>query len=100
MGLGYDPIRADKISEPGIITNQIIRRVLKSPLVIADLTESNPNVFYELAIRHMVRQPVVHIIDERHKLPFDLAGIRIIKYPALEVTSDKSTPLTTVLEAI
>src|SRR3989338_8854008 len=44
--LGYEVIRADKISEPGIITHQILQHIVDAPLVIADLTERNPNVFY------------------------------------------------------
>lgn len=60
---GYeDPIRADKISDPGIITSQVIQSIIDSDLVIADLTGSNPNVFYELAIRHAIKKAVVQII--------------------------------------
>lgn len=54
-GLGYEVIRADKISEPGIITSQIIEYIVDADLVVADLTERNPNVFYELALRHATR---------------------------------------------
>src|SRR5438552_15664428 len=56
--LGYEVVRADKISEPGIITSQIIEQVVEAALVIADLTEKNPNVFYELALRHVTRKPL------------------------------------------
>lgn len=88
LPLGYDPLRADNISEQGIITSQIIRRILTSPLVIADLTDGNPNVFYELAVRHMARRPIVHMMDERQKPAFDLSSLRIIKYPPLDRASD------------
>jgi hypothetical protein len=47
-------------------------------LVIADLTGSNPNVFYELAIRHAIRKPLVQIIQKDEKIPFDVAGMRTI----------------------
>ena len=43
---GYTAVRADEISEPGIITSQVIQHVVDDPLVVADLTERNPNVFY------------------------------------------------------
>lgn len=56
---GYRPIRADHINESGMITHQIIDYIIESPLVIADLTDSNPNVFYELAIRHIVEMPYI-----------------------------------------
>ncbi len=76
---GYKAVRADKISEPGMITTQIIQLILQCPLVIADLTESNPNVFYELAIRHAVKKPVVQLIKKGEKIPFDLTGMRTIE---------------------
>jgi hypothetical protein len=41
------PARADEISETGVITNQVVRYILESPLAIADLTDKNPNVYYE-----------------------------------------------------
>ena len=50
---GYVVKRSDEISEPGMITDQVISSVLDDDLVIADLTGHNPNAFYELAIRHM-----------------------------------------------
>ena len=75
---GYKAVRADDIDEPGIITSQVIQRVVEEPLVIADLTERNPNVFYELAIRHAVRKPFIQIINERENIPFDVAATRTI----------------------
>lgn len=78
--LGFDVVRADKIPLPGIITDQIIKHLLDDELVIADLTDSNPNVFYELAIRHAARKPVVHIIQENERIPFDTAAMRTVEY--------------------
>lgn len=76
---GYDdPVRADGIDEPGIITNQVIQHILDDDLVIADLTDRNPNVFYELAIRHAVRKPFVQIVNEGEAIPFDVAATRTI----------------------
>ena len=76
--LSYVPIRADKISEPGLITSQIMQHIADDPLAIADLTGSNPNVFYELALRHANRKPLVQLICKGGKLPFDVAGMRTI----------------------
>jgi hypothetical protein len=75
---GYDTVRADQISEPGMITSQVIQHVVQDPLVIADLTGRNPNVFYELAIRHAVHKPVVQIINASEKIPFDVAQSRTV----------------------
>lgn len=74
----YNAIRADEIDEPGIITSQVIQYVIESPLVIADLTEHNPNVFYELAIRHAITKPLVQIIREGDAIPFDVSAMRVV----------------------
>lgn len=72
-------VRADKIDSPGIITRQILDYIINSRLVIVDLSFGNPNVFYELAIRHMVRKPIVHIIRARDPIPFDINQSRTIR---------------------
>ena len=78
-GCGYAAERADEIDKPGIITSQVIQRVVNDPLVVADLTERNPNVFYELAIRHAIRKPLVQLIKKGERIPFDVAGTRTIQ---------------------
>ena len=85
--IGYEVIRADKISEPGIITTQIIQYIVDSPLVIADLTERNPNVFYELALRHAIRKPLVQLIKKGEPIPFDVAATRIIQFDIHDLDS-------------
>lgn len=85
--LGYEVIRADKISEPGIITTQIIQHIVDAPLVIADLTERNPNVFYELALRHAIRKPLVQLIKKGEPIPFDVAATRIIQFDIKDLDS-------------
>ncbi len=74
------PIRADQISEPGRITKQIIDHLINDALVVVDLTDRNPNVFYELAIRHAVRKPIVQIIHKSQTIPFDVSVQRTIFY--------------------
>ena len=77
---GYKAVRADEIDKPGIITSQVIQHVVSDPLVIADLSETNPNVFYELAIRHAIKKPLVQIIQKGERIPFDVAGTRTIYF--------------------
>jgi len=71
-------IRADAIDKPGLITKQVIEFLLKARLVIADLSYHNPNVFYELAIRHATRLPTVQITRSTDRLPFDVNQNRTI----------------------
>ena len=75
---GYTATRADQISEPGMITSQVIQHIVDDELVVADLTDRNPNVFYELAIRHAIRKPLVQLIKKGEQIPFDVAGTRTI----------------------
>ncbi|MGQ7261728.1 hypothetical protein [Vreelandella sp. V005] len=80
-------VRADNIDKPGFITRQIIDYLLRSRLVIADLSFHNPNVFYELAIRHAARLPVVQIIRAAERIPFDLNQVRTIKIDTTDIYS-------------
>jgi hypothetical protein len=72
--------RADHIEETGSISSQILERLLSSDVVIADLSKRNPNVYYELAIRHVVRKPCIHLINESEEIPFDVQALRAIPY--------------------
>lgn len=76
---GYTVLRADQIAAPGIITSQVIQHVLDDPMVVADLTGHNPNVFYELAVRHAVRRPLVQLIQKGEPIPFDVAATRTVQ---------------------
>lgn len=76
----YQCIRADDISHPGTITSQIIDHIMDCELVIADLSNLNPNVFYELAIRHAVNKPVILIATQGTQIPFDIKLERVVFY--------------------
>lgn len=85
---GYSaPERADQIAEPGLITSQIIDRVTEAGLVIADLSGGNPNVFYELAVRHATRRPVVVLCAADEAIPFDVAGMRAVLFDLHDLDS-------------
>lgn len=89
----YKAIRADQIPKVGLITSQIINLIMESPLVIADLTDSNPNVFYELAIRHAIRKPYIQVITKGQKIPFDLSGIRTIEIDITDLDNVESAKI-------
>jgi hypothetical protein len=75
---GLKVLRADKIGEAGMITTQILEHIIKAKLVIVDLSFHNPNAFYELAIRHACKLPIVQIIRKSDVIPFDVNQIRTI----------------------
>jgi uncharacterized protein (TIGR02996 family) len=73
--------RSDIASVPGSILADIIQDLYTADIVIADLSESNPNVYWELGVRHVLaKSGTVTIIDENHKIPFDLGQYRTITY--------------------
>jgi hypothetical protein len=84
---GYKTLRADKDAKPGIITSQVINHLINEPLVVADLTGHNPNVFYELAVRHATRKPVIQLIQKGEKIPFDVAAQRTIEVDNTDLDS-------------
>lgn len=76
-----DVIRADEELNPGSISNDIFTKLMHSKYVIADITYPNPNVFYELGIRHAIR-PGTILIREKidYTVPFDISHLRHIEY--------------------
>jgi CheY-like chemotaxis protein len=75
---GYEAIRGDHISQPGMINSQVFEHLMEDELTIADLTGKNPNVYYELAVRHGNGKPVINIKEESESLAFDVVGMRTI----------------------
>lgn len=76
--VGLTTIRADKIAKPGQITRQVIEHVVGARAAVVDLTGANPNVYYEMAVRHTAQLPTVLIAQDGEKLPFDISQMRTI----------------------
>lgn len=80
-------VRADDVGEPGQITAQAVQHCLKAKAAVADLTEGNPNVYYELSVRHGAQLPVVLIAEVGTKLPFDISQSRVIFFDHASLSS-------------
>jgi hypothetical protein len=77
--VGLEPVRADGLSKAGELTEQVFRRLRNDDVVIADLTGANPNVMYELGLRH-TRNKLTIQIGEYSRLPFDVNIIRTVMF--------------------
>lgn len=79
---GIEIVRVDEVSDQGTITTDIITKLLFSDFVIVDISHPNPNVYYELGIRHCSRTGTILIKDKNigANAPFDISHERYIEY--------------------
>lgn len=78
--LGYKPVRVDHVNAVDNINETVINYLKTAPMVIADMTEHNPNAFYELGFRQARELPLVPIIKVGERLPFDVITTRTVFY--------------------
>ena len=78
--LGYRPVRVDHVNAVDNINTTIINYLKTAPMVIADMTDHNPNAFYELGFRQALELPLVPIIKVGGDLPFDVMTTRTVFY--------------------
>jgi len=72
--------RADKIFETREVMTLIWEEILRSDLIIADLTRKNANVFYELGYAHAVDKRTILITQSLKDVPFDLRHRQLVEY--------------------
>ena len=72
--------RADEIRGTSLITWDIWEKINRARFLIADLTDRNPNVFYELGLAHAISKDVILLTQSMDFVPFDLKALRCIVY--------------------
>ena len=77
---GFIPVRADDTNKTDYIVVSIIQRVVQSAMVLCDYSARNPNVMYELGIRHAFNLPVALVRDKKTDKVFDIQGLRYTDY--------------------
>lgn len=80
LDINMDFVREDLVDTRGIIHKTMIEKLLLSEYVIADLSFANPNVYYELGIRHCAKRYTTFLIFSDEQLKFDVAPLRAISY--------------------
>lgn len=80
--LGIECERCDEITEAGSIHKKMFRGIFDADIAVVDITSLNPNVFYELGIRHALRKFVTVVISKAsdQPLPFNIRGLDITMY--------------------
>src|SRR5262250_2238303 len=90
-GAGFEVFRADEEQRAGDIRTDMFQELLLADLVFADLSIDNPNVWYELGVRHALRaRGVIGIRCQRDYMPFDVYTDRAIKYRIKDGKPDPS----------
>lgn len=77
---GFRSLRVDELEGVFNINKKIIQNLFLSEAIIADLTHWRPNVFYEMGVAHAIGNKTIMIIQQDHKLPFDVSDYRCIIY--------------------
>jgi len=78
--VGFSVVRADDITNQRGIMGDIISNLEQCCIVVADLTDSNANVYYELGLAHALHKPVILLSQDVEELPFDIRTERVIQY--------------------
>lgn len=79
--LGLTCIRSDEVNQSGLIHREMIDHIINSDVAIVDITTGNPNVMYELGVRHTAWKSgtiIVRLKDSQ--IPFNIAGMRAMDY--------------------
>jgi len=85
-------IHAERVDEPQSnerITDRILESIRKAEYVIADLTGSRPNVFYEAGYAQGLRKTPIYIAREGTKLEFDLKDYPVIFFRGMKELKDR-----------
>jgi tetratricopeptide (TPR) repeat protein len=90
--IGCDVFRADDERRAGDIRKDMFQELLLADLVVVDLSIDNPNVWYELGVRHALRaRGVIQIQCQREYMPFDVYVDRAIRYTIKDGVPDANS---------
>ncbi|MEO0531450.1 MAG: hypothetical protein AAF266_12875 [Planctomycetota bacterium] len=101
---GLECTRADEDAKPGKITQKIYEKVAGAGIVIADMTDRNANVFYELGLAHAISDDVILLAQSTDDVPFDLRNFLHIQYDntfdgAEKLSASLSKALTSIVRS-
>lgn len=77
---GVEAVRADDFYNTGLIISDIIEQIIESKVIIAEITPTNANVYYEVGYAHALNKPTILLAQKGTKLPFDVSPFRVLFY--------------------
>jgi hypothetical protein len=77
---GFKPVRADEVKQSNLIHLDILQKLIEAPMAICDLSNRNPNVLFELALRQAFDKPVALIQETGTPQIFDISPLRYAEY--------------------
>ncbi|UCE08082.1 MAG: SUMF1/EgtB/PvdO family nonheme iron enzyme, partial [bacterium] len=86
---GFNCLRVDELKGAFNINRKIIQHIFTSDAIVADLTDRNPNVFYEMGVAHAIDNKTIMIIQKKDPMPFDVSTYHSIQYEQSEVGLEK-----------
>jgi hypothetical protein len=81
--LGHVAQRADDIEHNEDAMRVVKDRIQEADAIVADISDRNPNVFYEVGYAHACNRPVILICRKGAKVPFDLQSYNYIQYKTI-----------------
>ena len=92
--LGIECIRCDEISKAGMIHKDMFNNIYNADIAVVDISILNPNVFYELGMRHSLKKSITVLLKRKHtQIPFNITGMRLIEYDETNVDSIEQAKL-------
>jgi len=77
---GFEPVIAKDTAKTNLIALEILKYIVEYDMALCDISSRNPNVFYELGLRHAFNKKTVLLKDKRTEMPFDIASLRYTEY--------------------
>ena len=78
--MGLTVRRADDFFTANAVIQDVWKAIVSARFIVADCTDRNPNVFYEIGLAHTIGKPTILITQKSEDVPFDLRHLRYISY--------------------
>jgi hypothetical protein len=78
--VGLVCVRGDEIYKEQSIVQDIWRSIRSARVIVAELTNRNPNVMYEIGLAHALSKPIIFLTRNQEDVPFDLRSLRYLFY--------------------